>query len=462
MIGRSWHAAGVASLTVAAFASYLVLSLTKHRLFRTTTIDLTIFDQAVRGYAAFQAPTSAAKGFSVGQDAAFNQLGDHFSPILALLAPAYWVHDGPESLLVAQAALFALATVPIWAYTRRRLGPVPAYLVAVTYVVSWPVAQAVNFDFHEVAFVPLLCAIMIERFDAGRTYATAAAAAALLLVKEDMGLMVAAFGGFAVLRGRRLQGAAYIAAGVCYVLLVRAVLIPAMGGDTGAHWTYHQFGTDIPQAVVKIVSDPLHTLQVLTTPAVKVDTTLLLLWIALLACLYSPLILMAVPHLLERMLADRSNWWTTDYHYDAFTVVVVLLAGVDAVAGLPRRFALAWAACACAVALTLMPRFALGQLIRPEFYQSDTAAAEQAVASVPDGVLVEAVNNLGPHLSARTTVLLWDGPAHAPWVVADTARPAFPWSSVDLQRARVEELKRSGYGVVFERDGYVVLNRPTG
>ncbi|WP_233507887.1 DUF2079 domain-containing protein [Spongiactinospora gelatinilytica] len=455
------------ALVVAAFCAYALLSLTKHRLFQTTSIDLTIFDQAVRGYAAFQAPTSPVKGFSIGKGAAWNQLGDHFSPILALLAPLYWIHDAPETLLVAQAALLALAAVPIWAFARRRLGVLPAHLTAAGYLLSWPVAHVVAFDFHEAAAVPLLSALLIERYEAGRHTVAASAAFGLLLVKEDMGLTVAAFGALAVVRGDRRRGAAYLVAGLAWTVLARAALIPAVGGDPGAHWAYHHFGPDVPEALVGMLTDPLGALQYLVTPADKLSTAVLLLWTALPVCLCSPIIVVAVPHLLERMLSDNPNWWGTDFHYNAFTIAIVFCAGVDGAARLARRYdrpgiGPAWAACVCAVALTLAPQHPLARLADPGFYRAgpDVVAAAEAVALVPDGVMVEAANHIGPRLTARTTVLLWeDGKQNAPWVVADTARQVFPWPSAERQRARVAELRAAGYRVVFERDGYVVLHR---
>jgi hypothetical protein len=78
---------------------------------------------------------------------------------------------------------------------------------------------------------------------------------------------------------------------------------------------------------------------------------------------------------------------------------------------------------------------------------------------------VEAVNYLGPAMSARDTVLLWDGdgssPLRPPWVVADTAKRQFTFSSRGQQRKRVAFLKRAGYQVVFQDQGYVVLRAPT-
>ena len=160
----------VGALTVAAAFIYCLDSLNLLRRFLASTFDLVIFDQGIRGYAHLAAPVSVARGVSDGQGAHLELLADHWSPVLALLAPLYWIHDSPATLLVAQGVLFALAIPPLWAYTRRRIGPGAAYFVCVAYALSLPVMAAVIFDFHEVAFVPVLTAVMVERFDAGKRW----------------------------------------------------------------------------------------------------------------------------------------------------------------------------------------------------------------------------------------------------------------------------------------------------
>jgi len=68
--------------------------------------------------------------------------------------------------------------------------------VCVAYVLSWPVAEAVAAGFHEVVFVPVLTAAFFERLAAGRIRVALLAAAGLLLIKEDMGLLLAGLGLF--------------------------------------------------------------------------------------------------------------------------------------------------------------------------------------------------------------------------------------------------------------------------
>ncbi|GAA3121254.1 DUF2079 domain-containing protein [Planomonospora alba] len=477
---RRPHAVALGATVALAAAAYAVLGLVKLATFRASIFDLVIFDQAVRGYAGFGAPTVPSVGMNYGAGMDFLQLADHFSPIFALLAPLYWIHDGPQTLIVAQAVLLALAAIPVWHYAERRLGPVPAHLVAVAYAVSWPVAQAAGFDVHEAAFVPLLSAIMIERFDAGRALPAVLAAFGLLLVKEDMGLLVAGFGVYLFVTRRRLEGAAFVLAALAALVMIRGVLMPLAGSSgTGFHWAYGRWGASVGEMALGIARDPLGALWQLVSPEVKVDTLAFLFWPVLLTALLSPLTLAALPLIAERFLADRPQWWEANFHYNAFLVAILLCAGVDGVDRLrgwlrrrgtagaeaaARQVGRHWAFAACVIALTLVPRFALGNLLEWSFYEGEphAAAARAAVAEVPDGVVVEAVNHVGPALTGRATVLLWGPAAHgAPWIVADVARWSFPFGAHEVQRQRVDEALRTGYRIVFERDGYIVLNRPS-
>ncbi len=334
---RSRARTRVTILTVAVAVVYSCYGLIRFRRFRDGTFDLVIFDQAVRGYAHMRAPVSIARGVTDGIGTHFSVLGDHWSPILAVLAPLYWIHDGPTTLIAAQAVLFALAIPPLWVFTRRLLGPGAAYFVCGAYALSLPIAAAINFDFHEVAFVPVLTAVMAERLQAGRRAHAVAAAIALLMVKEDMGLLIAGYGAYLFLIKERRLGAWFMMGGVAATWLSTQVLIPAFGGSATFYWAYGPLGSTVPAAAWHVATHPLQTLRMLVTPGVKVATMVSLVAPLGFVSLASPMVVAAVPLLLERMLATGyPSWWTTSYHYDAFIVMVLVLAAVDGAARIQR------------------------------------------------------------------------------------------------------------------------------
>jgi uncharacterized membrane protein len=474
----AWAHAGVkvAALTAAAAFVYCLDSLILFRRFLASTFDLVIFDQGIRGYAHLAAPVSIARGVSDGQGAHFLLLADHWSPILAVLAPLQAIHDGPATLLVAQGVLFALAIPPLWAYTRRQLGPGAAYFVCVAYALSLPVMSAVVFDFHEVAFVPVLTAVMVERFDAGRRWHGVLAAAAMLLVKEDMGLLVAGFGVYLMLRRRRAD----VWTGLADTWVATHLLIPAFGGSATFYWAYGQFGPTLGSAAANVIIHPLHALRVFVTPWVKARTMIGLLATFGFLPLASPMVIAVLPLLAERMLASGYPlWWQAKFQYDAFVVMMLCCAAVDGAARLQRHWpsvlaregrprwlarpATVWAAAICAAALVYVPSSPFASLLHPGFYgvNARMRAAAAAIAHVPAGVEVEASNNIGPRLSGRDTVLLLDGtPRWAPWVVGDTLGLDFPFCTSRQQAAELTYLQAHGYSLVFADDGYEVLHRP--
>jgi uncharacterized membrane protein len=446
----------LAALTGGTAALYSVFALQQHANLRTATYDLVIFDQAVRGYAAFGAPVSAAKGVHNGFGPDFSILGDHFSPIVALWAPLYWLRAEPATLLVAQAVCLALAVPVVWIAARRLVGARAAWLVAVAFALSWPLQEALAADVHEVAFAVPLLALAVERLLAGRVGQAAAVSLALLLVKEDMGLVVAALGGLIAVRwpgSRRRLGVALVVVGAAAVVVSVRVVIPAFGGRVGYYGAYYAF------------DGPFDALRQLVTPVTKIE---MLLWLTVpfvLLCLASPLILLAAPLLVERLLSANPSHWGTGHHYNAYLAPVLMLAAVAAAARLPAAWRQRWAVAVCAIAVALCAIFPFHRLLQPAEWRTtdQERAAAAAVAAIPDGATVEAVNSLGPHLTARTTVLLLDAtPRGAPWVVADVARPAFPFVSIAEQRQRVGLLRGQGYVVVFEQAGYVVLHREGG
>jgi uncharacterized membrane protein len=338
----------IAVLTVLAAAIYGTYSLYRYYQFNSGTYDLVIFDQAIRSYAHFQPGISIVKGLHNGFGPHFSVLGDHFSPILAALAPLYWFYNGPQDLLIAQAVLFALAIPPVWAFTRRALGggtcgTAGAYLVSVAYALSWPVAAAADFDFHEAAFAPVLTAVALERLQAGRIRTALLALGLLLLVKEDMGLLVAGLGLVLLvarphLNRQRLLGLALVAGGLAAAIVSLYLIIPAMGGRSDYYFAYGAFGSNVPQALLHMLEHPGRAATELVSPRMKLDTMIWLVGAFGFLPLLSPLTLAVVPLLLERMLSSSSShWWGVQFHYNAFIVVVLVLAAVDGGARLGRR-----------------------------------------------------------------------------------------------------------------------------
>ena len=124
----------------------------------------------------------------------FNLLGDHFQPIVALVAPFFRLFPTPVTLLVAQALLTAVSVVPVCRAAQVLLGTGVSRVIGVAYGFSWGLQEMIIFDFHEIAFAVPLLACSLSALVRRRPRAAAAWALPLVFVKEDQGLTVAAIG----------------------------------------------------------------------------------------------------------------------------------------------------------------------------------------------------------------------------------------------------------------------------
>ncbi|MFH8591668.1 DUF2079 domain-containing protein [Streptomyces rimosus] len=445
--------------------------------------DLGIFDQGVRAYARFELPRSEIKNVHHEFPPLVSLLGDHFSPVLALLAPLYWVGNDPRVLILAQSALFAAGTPVVRRIALRCFAhAVPAtrdraaFLTALSYAVGWPLLMAARNGFHEVAFAVPLTLLMLERGLARRYGAVCVCAVLLCLTKEDLGLVVGMYGAVLLWRNRRggggrarLTGAALLVLGPAMTAVTVGALIPAMGGPRQYYWSYGEVGADFAELAHRAVTDPGAFLAVAFGTPVKAGLILWLVATLLFLPLGSATTLCALPLIAERVLSDNPNHWPIIHHYDAFAWPFLLTAAVETAARIHRaaqgegrafrrRVAVGGV---CAVGLNAVVACCLGlaALVNPQHWVPSARgqALAEAAERVPDGATVEADNNVAVRLTARTRTMILDAsPRGADYVVLQTAETTFPFTSPAQLKQRQELLLANGYRRIWAK-GYVAL-----
>jgi uncharacterized membrane protein len=427
-------------VAVLAGVAYAAVSLLRFRRFTLSSWDNAIFEQALQGYAHLRAPIVDIKG------PGFNILGDHFSPIYALLAPVYRLFPAAQTLLVSQAVLLAFSVAVVTALALRTLGTVTGTVLGVAYALSFGLQSAVASDFHEIAFgVPLLAlagAAYVDR----RPTAVVAWSLPLLLVKEDLGLTVAVIGGVLWWSGARRRGAALAVAGVLGAAIVVLVLVPAMNPDDGYAYA-SALGGD--RGIVATL---------FTDTGRKLETVLLTVAVTGFAALASPWALVALPTLAWRFAGDNPYYWGTDFHYSALLMPVLFVAAVDAMARWPR---LRWAAVvAAAVTASTVPGSPVVSLVDPETYEPSVRAeqAREVMSLVPDGASVETDIGLINHLVTDHEVY-WTGTvgdAKPEYVLFDVASGI--GSPQDVV-AYAEQAHGGTYELIYTDGGYVLARR---
>lgn len=476
-------------------AAYIVISVFRYLRRDPTSWDLGIFTEYIKQYAHLRAPIVDIKG------AGFNLLGDHFHPIVALIAPFFRLFPTPITLLVAQAVLAGASVLAVSQAGRELLGPATGRSIAAAYGFSWGLQQMANYDFHEIAFAVPLLAFSLSAMVRGRTRAAVAWALPLVFVKEDQGFTVMAIGLILAFVYRKYWAGLLLECwGLLWSLLAITVIIPHFNAQHSyPYWS--EAGAFDPLGGHFGVGALWSTLS--AGAATKLPTLALIILPTAFIALRSPVVLAALPSLVLRAIDTNPAYWGTAWHYNATVMPVVFVAAIDAmarirarqrqVAGLPGYPGLTrpapaaqvrapgallvameryGAAAMLAICAALAFQFPLSGLWAPATYSlgPHVAAENRAMALVPDGATVSTDLDLLAPLAGRTDTFWLGGASSDPatqYVVFDSqSTDCTAWEAVCAQarpaavRGLVESLSHGArYRQLFASDGVFVFRR---
>jgi uncharacterized membrane protein len=378
--------------------------------------DLGIFVQAAQRWATGRWPGSSIRGVD-------NLFADHFSPVTVLFGLGWRIWPDPRALLVVQALALAVAVGIVTAGAARRLPPWPALGLGLAAGLVKGTISAASFDVHETALgTPLmagLCWGLLER----RFWLVFGCGAALLGVKEDLGLTVAAAGAvWWWLFHERRQAAALVGLGLVGFVLANAVVIWVAPDHRSPYLPFLFGASGNPQGLAGAI----------VPGGVRLAPILLFALTAGIVGLGSPLVLMALPTLAWRAASSNTSYWQTYFHYDVILVPIAAFALLDVLSRVrlrARRRAVAVVAVVAAVGVAWAAGMGIGKIATwrpwdpgrygPVATQRDAA---QLALQVPRGAPMVVQQDLGPAVLARVDVRMLAStvPARGGWVLLTT------------------------------------------
>src|SRR3989440_8790967 len=451
-------------LALIAAIGYAAVSIYRHDRFASSAFDLGVQDQTVWGYSQLQMIPNTVEMIR-------NLLGDHFHPILMLVAPLYWIWDDARVLLLVQAVLLAAAAVPIFWWARQRLGLLPAIAVETAYLTYWGVLSGVGYDFHPIAFPVPAISFGLYAVLTKRNWLFWPMLALGLLARENIALTFAAIGVYiAVVQHRWRLGAAVIALCAAWFAALIEVVMPAIAGVPYGHWTYDALGSGPGSALLHVIRHPVSSLRLLVDNNAKLKLWGGLLGAWLFLPVLSPLALVAIPTILERLWSSNPALWSASYHYSLVIAPVLAFASIDGVArlrqvagGRIRRFVEVGLSVGVLAAGTVLSVAVVRPFDEIGTYISASQVSEirSCLGVIPADAGVSASNALLPHLSHRRQIYLLTMKADADYVAIDLATYLghfFPGEEAQV-RTTITRALENGYGVACSKGTTVVLHR---
>lgn len=493
-VGRR-SAIAVIFLVVTYVLVYIYFTYQRHYFFNSAGFDLGLQSHVVWN-------TAQGDWFATTLEQG-NYLGDHFQPLMALLAIPYKIYPSVLWLLFFQSLCLGIAAVPLFSLARRKLGsPFGGLVIVLAYLLYPPLGYVNRFDFHfECIVVPLFFAAW-DAIDLGKLSLASLFLALSLSGKEEVGLTVVMLGFVAMLQFRRFRfGFTWMAVGVGYSVAALFILIPmfrsvefvhevvpfASSASADALDRYYWLGATPVEIIRTILLDPIFVLQGIHQRGWFYMLLTMFAPVAFTA-LFSPLHLIALaPTLAINLLSDFPPQHTSYYQYITLMIPIVFISAVYAVRRLcsERNFALNWLFRHQTQAFRQM--FILGSIMAFSIMSFSTnnpfadlgfanpawtrlhndADVRTALSLIPSDAAVATTNHYVPHLTHRTNLFLY---YEYPYDFSSVVQADYLLLNLDDPRDAVHDAypgllaaaDKEGYGVIYESNGVVLLQRNAG
>jgi uncharacterized membrane protein len=458
------------ALFIAGAAVFFLQSASRYWAYGAGSKDLGLFYQTHWLIAHGLPPLNTVMGM--------HALADHMELLDYVIAPLLRLHDGPETLLLAQAVAVASAVFPLgWMGARVLESSRAGLALAAAWLLAPDLHAGVMFDYNPMllgsaALLWTAWAMLCRGWPASILTAIVAC-----LSREDICLYVAVLAAVLALRGAGWRrGAAVAALALSIFALYVLVLFPRFRADGFRHWEQFAEAAEgetsaedaIRGAAGRVVDHPQKRRSLLQ-PLVATGFI----------GLADPLsIVLQVPNWGERFFSSYgTRWW--GYHYGvpaAATALVGVILGWRRLRTSGREGPRMGAYLAgCALVTGLLPPYSTPALREHRVRRSELYLARTPYAIAPDDVrtadaavrfigrnpyvVVAAQDRLLPHLAGRRTILMRDRAVEAEVVALQLEGATWP-DGRPTWRRRVLELWQTGaFGIAFCEGRSIVLRR---
>jgi len=416
----------VVAVGVGLYAVYFsFVTQTRHWTFRTHALDLAYYVQLTWNLARGAGPRVSLPEM--------HAWGDHFSPIMYLFVPAFWLVPGPVVLLIAQSIALGLGALAVFGIAARRLGDErPAAVFAVLYLLH-PSLHGINVrDFHSAALtIPLLLAA-IYFVEAEKPWLYWVSVLLILATREDAAIAVVGLGLWLAVTRRRWRWGAVTAVGAFGLLVVDTRwLIPYFRGEPYPHLgRYAHLGRSVPEIIGTLLLHPWRVLAGLLTEKRLVYLGAMLAPLAFLPLLAPEVLVGLAPPLVENLLGQDPILFDHRTQYQSFILPFLFAAAIAGYDRLALRRPGPWPKTVLVVAvmasLVLASRSVNNLSYERAVPKLEHRQAFQVMAQVPPEAAVSAQDPYVAHLALRPLVFVFPvGIEKADYLLLNTS--TYPW-----------------------------------
>jgi uncharacterized membrane protein len=456
---KRWLAPGAVALLV--FALLGGLTVYRHDSFRSHALDLGYLDQVAWNTIHGEPFASTIKTGTLS-----SYFAGHFSPAIAVAGAMFWLWDDTRTILLLQAGALVLSGLPIYALFRD-YGKWLAMAVLLAFFLNPWLHRANLQDFHTMLLATPLISLAVFGVLRQRYPLAVISLLATLLVKEDMGLVVALFGLYLLVfvRGRAWPwGLVLLVVGPAWLGATTLLLIPSFAPDGEYRILTHRYaflGGGPTEAIQTLLRDPL----ILAKQVFRQEKVLALIQflasMGFLPLLGGGLILVALPLIWylqlsdDRALAVLWQWHAATYLPVFFGAIYVGFRRLPA----RGRYIAAGVLILASIAAFFIDGSVLRLLREPGMTPERREIVRSLMAQIPPEASVSAQDELLPHLSHRREIYLFPTIEDADYILMDRLGSTYPLETEDYEVFWQAAQDPFEYEKVYDDNDFILLRR---
>ena len=330
----------IAILTIATLV-YADISFVNHYLFKTYSLDLGAYTKCLYDFMH-----GVVNDSLVYRSEPVNCFASHFDLYLVLFAPFVCVF-GTYTLLVIQVLSVLAGAWGIYKliglYTENRI--IPLFAVA-TFLSFFGVYHAFTFDYHSNVVATMLIPWLFYFFKERRYICSTLFLLLIIIAKENLSLFMAFVCLGLVWDYRKDKKALYVlliymVVSLLYFFLINTIVMQyfANAENPRGFVRYSQWGNSYSDIVMFFLKNPLEIILVLFGNPKKLEFFVCLLFSGGIALLLKPnYLIMTIPLIAQKMLANYYVFWTPYLHYNVEFAPIVVVASFILITSIKKSF----------------------------------------------------------------------------------------------------------------------------
>lgn len=469
---------------------YALISFVNHYQFRTTALDLGMFNQAIYDFAHLRPNHFTLDPLGLE----LNYFGDHFSPITLFYAPFIYLF-GSYTLLIIQIVAILFGGLGIYKYAvavlnSEKLG---TWLLLQFYGV-WGIYYALAFDFHNNVVGTMFVPWLVYFYERKNVKMTLLCYFCFVIAKENMAL----WGAFILLglwiKNKKWQDITnslryelpLFLGSFLYFAMIVAWVMPSIRQGKGLDQLdrFAHLGKSLPEIIITLTTSPKYifslffetpfTFANLPIAGIKSELHFVVLLSGGICFLYRPYYaLMLLPIYAQKMLSNNYYFWGITCQYSIEFVPIVVLAVLDVAKSIEIQkyqtyFIVLFALLTHVVTYSTMDRSIAWKntetirFYQAQHYQSTVNLSQiySIIDTLPKEIPLSVSSPLAPHLYQRKRLFAFPIVKDAEYVCLLTSKETYGSSNHQADSIEIENLRKdSRFEIQYDSLDILLMHR---